>query len=170
MTSRVNGPANPPMNSPSPPARNSSSCRSASCHIDASFSLRRLGVISRISRARWSVCTGGSSVGSWSLIGSSSRCRSIRSVTSSPSSGTGKPGNGPVTEMQDENVPASWKTSTASSYPVTITTSWCGSRRTGHCSRRASKYGYGSATSSSPRKKSIASTPDFDVRVFGLVG
>ena len=42
---------------------------SASCHIASSFSLRRLGVISRISRARWLVCVGGSSVGSWSLNG-----------------------------------------------------------------------------------------------------
>ena len=115
MTSRVNGPAYPPMNSPSPPSRNSSSWQSASCHIDASFSLRRLGVISRISRARWSVCTGGSSTGSWSLNGISCRCSSISAVTSSPSSGTGKPGNGPVTEMHEENVRASWKTSTASS-------------------------------------------------------
>src|SRR4051794_2128129 len=36
-------------------------------------------------------------------------------------------------------------------------TSWCGSRTIGHCSRRWSKYGYGSATSSLPRKKSMLS-------------
>ena len=75
--------------------------------MNSSFSLRRFGVISRIRRARWSVCTGGSSVGSWSLIGSSSRCCSMSSVTSSPSSGTGKPGNGPVTAVHDENVSVS---------------------------------------------------------------
>src|SRR3954453_6011773 len=37
-----------------------------------------------------------------------------------------------------------------------MTTSWCASRWTGHCARRWSKYGYGSATSSLP-KKSIPS-------------
>ena len=107
MTSSVNGPANPLMNSPPPPVRYGSSWRSASRPIAASFSLRRFGVISRISSARWSVWTGGSSVGSWSLIGSSSRCSSISCVTSSPSSGTGNPGNGPVTERQDEKVSVS---------------------------------------------------------------
>ena len=32
----------------------------------------------------------------------------MSSLTSSPSSGTGKPGNGPVTELHDENVAVSW--------------------------------------------------------------
>jgi len=77
------------------------------CHIDASFSLRRLGVISRISSPRWAVCTGGSRVGSWSLIGSSSRCSSMRPLTSSPASGTGNPGKGPDTDRHDENVSVS---------------------------------------------------------------
>ena len=58
---------------------------------------------------------GGSIVGIWSLKGSSSRCGSMASLTSSPSSGTGKPGNGPVTELHDENVSASLYTATASS-------------------------------------------------------
>ena len=57
----------------------------------------------------------------------------MSSLTSSPSSGTGNPGNGPVTELHDENVAVSWYTAIASSYPVTMTTSWCGSRCTGHC-------------------------------------
>ncbi len=53
------------------------------------------------------MCLGGSNVGSWSLNGNSSRCCSISSLTSSPSSGTGKPGNGPLTELHDENVAGS---------------------------------------------------------------
>ena len=107
MTSRLNGAANSPMNSPRPPVRKESRTRSASRHMNSSFSLRRFGVISRISSARWSVCVGGSSVMIWSLIGIASRCAAISSLTSSPSSGTGKPGKGPVTEMHDENVVAS---------------------------------------------------------------
>ena len=44
----------------------------------------------------------------WSLKGSSPRCSAMRSLTfSCPSSGTGNPGNGPVTELQDENVSGS---------------------------------------------------------------
>jgi hypothetical protein len=49
-------------------------------------------------------------VGSWSLNGISSRCltmRSVRSEFSRPSSGTGNPGNGPVTEMHEEKLSAS---------------------------------------------------------------
>ena len=76
----------------------------------------------------------------------------MRSVTSSPTSGTGNPGNGPLTEVHDEKVAVSLYTSIASSYPVTITTSWWGSRCTGHCSRSASKYGNGSATTASSLK------------------
>ncbi|BBA90193.1 hypothetical protein MPSD_49040 [Mycobacterium pseudoshottsii JCM 15466] len=81
---------------------------------------------------------GGSNVGNWSLNGNSLRCRSISSVTSSPSSGTGKPGNGPVTEMHEENVSASFKTLTASSQPVTMVTPWWPSPVTGQRWRRVS--------------------------------
>ena len=115
MTSRLNGPANSAMNSPRPPVRKESRTRSASSHMNASFSLRRFGVISPISRARWSVWVGGSSVMIWSLIGMASRCASISSLTSSPSSGTGNPGKGPVTDMHDENVVESPRTASASS-------------------------------------------------------
>ncbi len=111
--------------------------------MNSSFSFSRFGVISRISSARWSVCRGGSNVGSWSLNGSSSRCCSISSLTSSPSSGTGNPGNGPVTELHDEYVSVSRYTSTASSSPVTITTPWCGSRRTGHSPAQEVEVGIG---------------------------
>ena len=51
----------------------------------------------------------------WSLKGSCSRYCSICSLTSSPSSGTGNPGNGPVTELADENVVVLVYTDTASS-------------------------------------------------------
>jgi hypothetical protein len=54
-------------------------------------------------------------VGSWSLNGSWSRYCSMMSLTSSPSSGTGRPGKGPVTELHDENVCGSAKIATASS-------------------------------------------------------
>ena len=50
-------------------------------------------------------------------------------------------GEGPVTEMQDENRSASPATSLASSQPVTIHTPWCGSRTTGHRACRPSRYG-----------------------------
>ena len=56
---------------------------------------------------RWALCLGGSKVVIWSLKGNSSRCCSMSSLTSSPSSGTGKPGNGPVTELHEENVAVS---------------------------------------------------------------
>ena len=57
----------------------------------------------------------------WSLKGSSARCSSTSALTSSrPSRGTGKPGNGPVTELHDENVSGSAYTAKASSYPVTM--------------------------------------------------
>ncbi len=75
--------------------------------MNSSFSRRRFGVISRMSNPRCAVCTGGSNVSSWSLIGSSSRCCSMSALTSSPSSGTGNPGNGPVGELHDENVSVS---------------------------------------------------------------
>ena len=94
---------------------NSSIWRSASRHMNSSFSRRRFGVIRRISSPRCAVCTGGSKVRIWSLIGSSSRCCSMSSLTSSPSSGTGKPGNGPVGELHDENESVSLYTAIASS-------------------------------------------------------
>ena len=102
MTSIAKGLANSLMNSHSPRPKKVSSWRSASRHMNSSLLLSRFGVINRRSRERWSVWTGGSSVGSWSLIGSSSRWSSISSLTSSPSRGTGKPGNGPVTAVHDE--------------------------------------------------------------------
>ena len=60
--------------------------------------------MSRMRSPRWALCSGGSMVMIWSLIGSSSRCCSITALTSSPTSGTGKPGKGPVTELHDEKV------------------------------------------------------------------
>ena len=134
MTRSVNGLAYSLMNSHLPLARNSSTWRSASRHMNASFSFSRFGVIRRRRSARLAVWTGGSSVGNWSLIGSWSRCSSMTAVTSSPSSGTGKPGNGPLTELQDENRSVSWYTAIASSYPVTNTTPR-GWRHTGPCAR-----------------------------------
>ena len=107
--------------------------------MKSSFSLRRFGVMRRISNPRCAVWIGGSSVGNWSLNGSASRCSSMSALTSSPASATGNPGNGPVTELHEEKVAVSWNTEIASSYPVTITTSWCGSRCTGHWARRCSK-------------------------------
>ena len=107
--------------------------------MDSSFSRSRFGVMRRISSPRCAVCTGGSKVRIWSLNGNSSRCCSMSSVTSSPSSGTGKPGSGPVGELHDENESVLVYTATASSKPVTIITSWWVSRRTGHCSRSQSK-------------------------------
>ena len=86
--------------------------------MKSSFSRSLFGVSSRINNPRWALCMGGSIDGSWSLNGSSSRCCSIRSLTSSPSrpsSGTGKPGNGPVVAMHDENVSGSVNTEAASS-------------------------------------------------------
>ena len=75
--------------------------------MNSSFSRRRFGVINRISNARCAVWTGGSNVSSWSLIGSAPRCCSISALTSSPSSSTGNPGNGPVGELHDEKVSVS---------------------------------------------------------------
>ena len=104
------------MSSHSPRPMNSSIWRSASRHTKSSFSFSRFGVSCRMSRCRWSRCSGGSIVMIWSLKGSSSRCSSISSLTSSrPSSGTGNPGNGPVTELHDENVSVSVYTAKASS-------------------------------------------------------
>ena len=121
MTNSVKGLAYSPMNSHSPRPMNSSIWRSASRHTNSSFSFSRFGVSWRMTRCRWSRCAGGSMVVSWSLNGSSSRCWSISSLTSSrPSSGTGNPGNGPVTELHEEKVSVSVYTAHASSYPVTM--------------------------------------------------
>ena len=95
-------------------------------------------MISRMSNERWSVCLGGSNDGSWSLNGNVSRYWSMIAVMSSPSSGTGKSKNGPLTVLQFENVAWSWYTAIASSYPLIITTSRFGSRHTGLCSRSQS--------------------------------
>ena len=66
------------------------------------------------------------------------------SLMSSPSSGTGHSANGPATVLQLENVAGSLYTAIASSNPVIMTTPRWGSRQTGPCARRYSKYGYGS--------------------------
>ena len=95
------------MNSHRPSATNSSSCWSVSRHMNASLSLRRFGVISRISRARSRVWSGGSIVTMCSCMGSWSRYWSTIAPTSSPSRGTGNVANGPTTELHDENVSVS---------------------------------------------------------------
>ena len=56
-----------------------------------------------MSRARSRVWSGGSIVTMCSAIGSWSRCSATMSLTSSPSSGTGKAAKGPITELHDEN-------------------------------------------------------------------
>ena len=71
--------------------------------MKSSLSLRRFGVISRMSRPRSRVWSGGSMVTMCSAIGSAWRCSAIRSLMSSPSSGTGNAPKGPTTELQDEN-------------------------------------------------------------------
>ena len=75
--------------------------------MNSSFSLRRFGVSSRMRIARSHVCCGGSMVTMCSFIGSWSRWASMIAPTSSPSSGTGKTANGPITELHDENVAGS---------------------------------------------------------------
>ncbi len=75
--------------------------------MNSSFSFSRFGVISRMRRPRWSVCRGGSKVGSWSLNGRPSRCSSMTALMSSPSSGTGNWANGPLTVLHDEKVAVS---------------------------------------------------------------
>ena len=72
--------------------------------MKSSLSLRRFGVMSRISRARSRVWSGGSIVTMCSCIGSWSRNWSMMAPTSSPSRGTGNCANGPITELHDENV------------------------------------------------------------------
>ena len=72
-TSMANGCAYALMNSQRPSATNSSSCWSARRHMNASLSLSRFGVISRISSARSGCASGGSIVTMCSCIGSWSR-------------------------------------------------------------------------------------------------
>ena len=62
-----------------------------------------------------------------------------------------------MTELHDEKVSVSVYMAHASSYPVTMYTPCCGSRRTGHWAAEPVEVGVGSSTSSSPRKKSMAS-------------
>ena len=71
--------------------------------MNSSFSFSRFGVMRRMRSARWSVCSGGSNEGSWSLKGNAPRCSSMMAVMSSPSSGTGHGKNGPATVLQLEN-------------------------------------------------------------------
>ena len=63
--------------------------------MNASFSLRRLGVKSLPISARCRVCFGGSSEVSWSPIGICGRQRSIMSARLSPGSGFGTGTSGP---------------------------------------------------------------------------
>ena len=86
-------------------SRNPSMRRSANRHMKSSFSLRRFGVMSRISRWRCAVWFGGSNDGSWSLKGSSFRHFTMMSLTSSPSIGDENFTNDPHTTLHDENVP-----------------------------------------------------------------
>ena len=95
------------MNSQWPAPTNSSICLSAMRHMNASFSFRRFGVSSRMIKARSCVCMGGSMVTMCSFIGSWSRWLSMMAPTSSPSSGTGKVANGPMTELHEEKVSVS---------------------------------------------------------------
>ncbi len=75
--------------------------------MNSSFCLRRFGVMSRMSRARSRVWSGGSMVTMCSFSGSWSRLASMISLTSSPSNGTGKTAKGPITELHDEKVSTS---------------------------------------------------------------
>ena len=75
--------------------------------MNSSFCCRRFGVSSRINSARCRVCSGGSMVTMCSFIGSPGRKRSMSSLTSSPSNGSGNVANGPTTELHDENVSTS---------------------------------------------------------------
>ena len=55
----------------------------------------------------------------YSCIGSSVRWASMTGPASSPSTGTGRPGNGPVGELHEEKVSWSRRTAISSSWPVT---------------------------------------------------
>ena len=68
---------------------NVSSCWSASRHMNSSFSLRRLGVMSLFISPRVRVCSGGSCVVMCSAIGTAPRCCSISSETSSSAGAEG---------------------------------------------------------------------------------
>ena len=72
--------------------------------MNSSFSRSRLGVSSRISSARSRVWSGWSIVTMCSFCGSRWRYRSMSSLMSSPTRGSGKSANGPATVLQAENV------------------------------------------------------------------
>ena len=95
---------------------NSSIWRSASRHTNSSFSFSRLGVSWRMTRCRWSRCVGrvhgGELVAEGQLV--AVLVDQLAHVVR-PSSGTGKPGNGPVTELHEEKVSVSVYTAQASS-------------------------------------------------------
>ena len=65
-----------------------------------------------------------------------------------------------MTVLQEEN--DSWSPTTAktSSYPVTTSTPWVGSRSTGLSARMWASIGYGSATSAASWKKSTSAMDD----------
>ena len=98
---------------------NSSIFSSANCHMKSSFFFICFGVKSRHMRPRYSSCWGGSIVTMNSCIGSSVGAASMTGSASSPSTSTGRPGNGPVGELHDEYVAWSRSTSDSSSCPVT---------------------------------------------------
>jgi hypothetical protein len=137
MLRSANGCAYAFVNSHAPSAANASRSRSDRAHMKASFSSRRLGVMSRIISPRCIACVGGSNVTKCSLIGYTSRYCSIRSPMSSDSISTGIPGKGPPKALHDENVSMSRQTSTPSSHPVTVTMPCGPADRTGHSRRYA---------------------------------
>ena len=82
----------------------------------------------------------------------------MRSLTSSPSSGTGKPGKGPVTDLHDENASVSWyigQRLVVAGDQGDVVVGFAVDRAP--CSRAPSKYQYGSSTTDASRKKSVAS-------------
>ena len=83
--------------------------------MNASFSFRRFGVMSRMRSARCVVCFGGSIIARCSLIGIESRRSSTSAVMSSAPSGATSPLNGPAIELQFEKRAGSLNTATASS-------------------------------------------------------
>ena len=141
MTSSVKGPAKPLMHSPSPRRQES---------VEHLVGERPHGVLVLLEALRGDqphqqgAVVG---VGGWIKRGQLVAERQLVSVlldqlgdvvTPQTLEDTGKPGNGPVTEMHDDHVSASFRTAQASSQPVTMVTPWCFSRVTGHCCRRAS--------------------------------
>ena len=85
--------------------------------MNASFSLRRFGVISRIRSARSLVWSGGSIVTMCSNMGSWSRCcvDERADVVAPLAAARGTAANGPTTELQDEKSSVLRYTSLASS-------------------------------------------------------